>query len=70
MYIYFQDASRSFITGCFKTHLTHDLRGLTEKQMKQFEGWVDTYEKSDKYFYVGTVKNPEIDPDSPLPEPC
>ena len=24
-----RDASRAFVTGCFTTHLTHDLRGLT-----------------------------------------
>lgn len=28
-----KDAARAFITGCFKTHLTHDLRGMTEKDM-------------------------------------
>jgi hypothetical protein len=29
-----RDASRSFVTGCFQTHLTHDLRGLTDDQLK------------------------------------
>jgi len=29
-----RDASRSFVTGCFQTHLTHDLRGLTSDQMQ------------------------------------
>ena len=29
-----RDASRSFITGCFETHLTHDLRGLSAEQLK------------------------------------
>lgn len=24
-----RDASRAFVTGCFETHLTHDLRGLS-----------------------------------------
>jgi hypothetical protein len=27
------DAARSFGTGCFKDHRTHDLRGLTEEEM-------------------------------------
>jgi hypothetical protein len=29
-----RDASRSFITGCFETHLTHDLRGLSPEQLQ------------------------------------
>ncbi|RUS25659.1 hypothetical protein BC938DRAFT_471824 [Jimgerdemannia flammicorona] len=29
-----RDAARAWVTGCFETHLTHDLRGLTEEQMK------------------------------------
>ncbi|GMK58463.1 hypothetical protein CspeluHIS016_0504950 [Cutaneotrichosporon spelunceum] len=34
-----RDASRSFITGCFETHLTHDLRGLSEKDLESLETW-------------------------------
>ncbi|CEQ39039.1 SPOSA6832_00534 [Sporobolomyces salmonicolor] len=29
-----RDAARAFVTGCFQDHLTHDLRGFTEKDMK------------------------------------
>lgn len=29
-----RDASRAYVTGCFKEHLTHDLRGLDEEQLK------------------------------------
>lgn len=29
-----KDAARAFATGCFKTHLTHDLRGFGDKEMK------------------------------------
>ncbi|KAJ3383423.1 hypothetical protein HDU92_004217 [Lobulomyces angularis] len=65
-----KDATRSYITGCFKTHLTHDLRGLTPGEIKNLNQWVDMYSKSDKYFYVGTVILPEIDPNSPIPAPC
>ena len=65
-----RDATRSFITGCFTTHLTHDLRGLTDDEIKGLDGWIDTYANSKTYFYVGTVELPEIDPDSPIPEPC
>lgn len=28
-----RDAARAFVTGCFRTHLTYDLRGLSEKQL-------------------------------------
>ena len=42
------DASRAFVTGCFKTHLTHDIRGLDEKGMQTLEGWHDFFVKSDK----------------------
>lgn len=28
-----RDAARAFTTGCFQTHLTHDLRGLGEEEM-------------------------------------
>ena len=28
-----RDASRAYVTGCFKTHLTHDTRGLSETQL-------------------------------------
>lgn len=31
-----RDASRAFVTGCFRTHLTHDVRGLSphEEQVR------------------------------------
>lgn len=29
-----RDAARAYATGCFKEHLTHDLRGLGEHQLK------------------------------------
>ena len=29
-----KDAARSFGTGCFATHQTHDLRGLDEQEMQ------------------------------------
>jgi hypothetical protein len=27
-----RDAARAFVTGCFKTHLTHDIRGFNEHE--------------------------------------
>jgi hypothetical protein len=29
-----RDAARAYATGCFKEHLTHDLRGLSEGHLK------------------------------------
>lgn len=28
-----KDASRAYVTGCFKTHLTYDVRDFDDKQM-------------------------------------
>ncbi|KAI9197280.1 cytochrome b5-like heme/steroid binding domain-containing protein [Polychytrium aggregatum] len=64
------DASRAYVTGCFKTHLTHDVRGLTEGEIKSIDGWADFYETHEKYFYVGEVIHDPIPEDAPLPEPC
>ncbi|KAJ3300739.1 hypothetical protein HK104_006037 [Borealophlyctis nickersoniae] len=65
-----RDAARAYITGCFQTHLTHDLRGITEEQMKSLNHWTDFYEKNNQYFYVGRVIHDPIDPASPIPEDC
>ncbi|EPZ34681.1 Cytochrome b5-like heme/steroid binding domain-containing protein [Rozella allomycis CSF55] len=67
-----KDASRAFVTGCFSdaSHLTHDLRGLSENQIEELKNWVKFYQESDKYFQVGTLELPEIVPDSPVPLPC
>lgn len=65
-----KDAARAYITGCFQTHLTHDLRGLSEKQLKDLDSWTKFYQDHSQYFYVGKVVHPEIDPNSPIPEDC
>jgi len=65
-----KDAARAFTTGCFQTHLTHDLRGLTEDQLKQLDYWTGFFNNHAKYYYVGKVIHPPIDPDSPIPEDC
>lgn len=33
-----RDASRAYVTGCFKTHLTHDVRDFDDKQMNVSAG--------------------------------
>ncbi|PWN23175.1 cytochrome b5 [Microstroma glucosiphilum] len=65
-----KDASRAYTTGCFKTHLTHDLRGLSEDQVEQVRGWDTFFANNPKYFKVGTVRTPAINPSAPIPEPC
>ncbi|KDN52848.1 cytochrome b5 [Tilletiaria anomala UBC 951] len=61
------DASRAYVTGCFKYHCTHDLRGLDEDQIKQIETWKKFFDDHPTYKHVGTVELPEIDPESPEP---
>ncbi|KAI0751265.1 cytochrome b5-like heme/steroid binding domain-containing protein [Daedaleopsis nitida] len=65
-----KDAARAYGTGCFQTHLTHDLRELTESEMKGVEHWKKFYTDSTKYHKVGRVSHPPIDPASPVPEHC
>ncbi|KAL7747248.1 hypothetical protein RI367_007459 [Sorochytrium milnesiophthora] len=65
-----RDAGRAFVTGCFQTHLTPDVRGLSEGELKEIDNWRSFYQTHDKYFYVGKVHHPPIDPNSPIPEPC
>ncbi|GAA6022805.1 hypothetical protein JCM8202_003716 [Rhodotorula sphaerocarpa] len=65
-----RDAARAFVTGCFKTHLTHDLRGLTRDQLAVVENWKNFYKNHAKYRHIGKVVHPPIDPASPIPPPC
>ncbi|TKA54326.1 hypothetical protein B0A53_03419 [Rhodotorula sp. CCFEE 5036] len=65
-----KDAARAFVTGCFKTHLTHDLRGLTQDQLAIVSNWKNFYRNHAKYRHIGTVVHPPIDPSSPIPPPC
>ncbi|KAK1217350.1 hypothetical protein PQX77_019985 [Marasmius sp. AFHP31] len=64
------DAARAFGTGCFKTHRTHDLRGLSERELQGVEHWKKFYTEHKDYFKVGRVSHPPIDPASPIPEHC
>ncbi|TNY22670.1 heme/steroid binding domain protein, partial [Rhodotorula diobovata] len=38
-----RDAIRAFATGCFESHLTHDLRGLTRAQLDTVKHWKRFY---------------------------
>jgi len=64
------DAARSFATGCFATHRTHDLRGLTESELSSIEHWKQFFANHKTYFKIGKVVHPPIDPASPIPEHC
>ncbi|TIA94460.1 hypothetical protein E3P81_00049 [Wallemia ichthyophaga] len=65
-----KDAARAFVTNCFKDQPTHDLRGLTEKELSQVKGWQSFFDNHPKYMLIGTVDTPAIDPDAPIPEDC
>ncbi|KAL1665622.1 cytochrome b5-like heme/steroid binding domain-containing protein [Schizophyllum commune] len=65
-----KDAARAFGTGCFKTHLTHDLRGLSESELKGIQHWKDFYKDHKDYWRVGRVIHEPIDPNTPIPEHC
>ncbi|KAJ3892576.1 cytochrome b5-like heme/steroid binding domain-containing protein [Lentinula edodes] len=64
------DAARAFGTGCFKTHRTHDLRALSDAEIKGIRHWKKFYENHPNYFKVGRVLHPPIDPSSPIIEGC
>ncbi|KIY45985.1 cytochrome b5, partial [Fistulina hepatica ATCC 64428] len=64
------DAARAFATGCFKTHRTHDVRGLSDQELQAIQHWKKFYEEHKDYVKVGRVVHPPIDPDSPIPESC
>lgn len=60
-----RDAARAYVTGCFQTDLTHDLRQLEELFAQKtieakIQGWQRFYEKNPKYWYVGQVQHPPL----------
>jgi len=64
------DAARAFGTGCFKEHRTHDIRGLSESELKGLRHWKKFYAEHESYVKVGRVSHAPIDPTSPVPEHC
>jgi len=65
-----RDCARAFVTGCFKTHQTHDTRGFGEKEFKSLDHWKNFFRDHKDYEKIGWVYHPPIDPESPIPEPC
>nr|GAT46230.1 sterol metabolism-related protein [Mycena chlorophos] len=64
------DAARAFGTGCFETHRTHDLRGLSYKEWEGVQHWKQFFANHKEYRKVGKVSHPPIDPNSPIPDHC
>ncbi|KAF7301593.1 Sterol metabolism-related protein [Mycena indigotica] len=64
------DAARAFGTGCFETHRTHDLRGLSYKEWEGVLHWKQFFAKHKDYPKVGRVSHRPIDPASPIPDHC
>ncbi|WVF66585.1 hypothetical protein IAT40_001325 [Kwoniella sp. CBS 6097] len=65
-----RDASRAFTTGCFETHLTHDTRGLSDQEVAALKHWKSFFANHEKYRKVGTIRNPILGPNDPIPPPC
>lgn len=65
-----RDASRAYVTGCFETHLTHDLRGLSVEEVQQIAMWQTFFDEHPRYAHIGNLDLPTIDTTSPIPEPC
>jgi len=64
------DAARAFGTGCFQTHRTHDLRGLSDQEYEGVLHWKQFFANHKDYPQVGKVSHRPIDPASPIPEHC
>ncbi|KAJ7179521.1 cytochrome b5-like heme/steroid binding domain-containing protein [Mycena filopes] len=62
-----RDAARAFGTGCFQTHRTHDLRGLSDQEYEGVQHWKKFFANHKDYPQVGKVSHPPIDPASPVP---
>ncbi|KAJ1834850.1 hypothetical protein IWW55_003938 [Coemansia sp. RSA 2706] len=67
-----RDASRAFGTNCLERedHLTHDTRGLTERELAGIKGWHHKFENHQDYVKVGTVRLEPIAADAPIPPEC
>lgn len=65
-----RDAARAFVTGCFESDLTHDIRDFSSEQRDVLANWIAFFENHKNYFAVGHVDNPEIAPETPFPPSC
>ncbi|PVU89284.1 hypothetical protein BB561_005444 [Smittium simulii] len=67
-----RDCARAFATNCLsqEDHFTHDLRGLSEDELKALHAWKSFFKNHQKYFKVGSVLHPSIKPELEIPGPC
>ncbi|BFZ57370.1 hypothetical protein PYCC9005_004422 [Savitreella phatthalungensis] len=65
-----KDGARAYVTGCFATDLTHDLRGIEPERLLEIDAWKLFYNTHAKYYRVGKVVHPPIPDDVPVPPPC
>lgn len=61
-----KDASRAFATGCFQTDLTHDLRGLSEDELRAVKFWQDFFNNHQEYWHIGYVNHPPLTGEPPV----
>jgi len=55
-----RDAARAYATGCFQTHLTHDIRGLDDTELRVSPRLVPS--SSDTSFFSSTKPPPHVHP--------
>ena len=65
-----KDGARAYVTGCFATDLTHDLRGIEPERLREIDAWKLFYNTHHKYYRVGRVVHPPIPDSVPIPAPC
>jgi cytochrome b involved in lipid metabolism len=52
-----KDATRSFVSGCFKDDCPQDLNNLSENEKKSLEEWEQFYAEHQEYFFVGYISD-------------
>lgn len=65
-----RDSARAFVTGCFQNpeEFTYDLRGLDlEEAATDIRNWQRYFEKSSRYWYVGSVEHEPLAGEPPAP---
>eukprot|EP00633_Aureoumbra_lagunensis_P001141 CAMPEP_0197290546 /NCGR_PEP_ID=MMETSP0890-20130614/7737_1 /TAXON_ID=44058 ORGANISM="Aureoumbra lagunensis, Strain CCMP1510" /NCGR_SAMPLE_ID=MMETSP0890 /ASSEMBLY_ACC=CAM_ASM_000533 /LENGTH=130 /DNA_ID=CAMNT_0042762577 /DNA_START=195 /DNA_END=587 /DNA_ORIENTATION=+ len=56
-----KDATRAFGLGCAAPHcLVSDIEGLSERQLKEIDRWIELYETHDKYKFIGTLESANV----------
>lgn len=57
-----KDATRAYATGCLWDHcVSSSTEGLTEKEWKEIDRWLELYETHDKYTFVGYLVDDPVD---------